>query len=1004
MPFDHNAPALAPQTVGVAEFDKPDPDFLDTLSAAYRQENLIGSYFSSARRTVDDFNRVDTNYNVFDDVKGYEDYLDRFETVYNPNAAAAVKADIDQEVKDRDVLAASGWTGVGLTMGASVIDPTILIPGGAFVKAGRLGYKAGRSALSVGAAAAVATGAQEAGLQLTQELRTPTESALNIGGSAVLGGIIGAAGAKFFSKGEWDRFSTSLKEDLEGEVPNPDEITDIIVARAQAAGAQSVDNLQLDDLGVGGPKIAQAVTKATAAARINPGIQTMLSPSKAVRETYTQLVDNPIYSKMNMEGQTLGSDVENLVKQYQRGALGQWLRSSRDLYKEAKAAGYSGKKSDFYDAVSGAGRRGDVDPNGNEFVSRAAQDARAKVFDPLLKRAQQAGLLPDDVKPETAVSYVTRMWNRTRLIGEESRFRDIARDYFRKEIARVPPDKRPDFVNKADLDDYIEEAVSSVFNNLTGKGQGDVPDWLVPLKRGPLKDRTFKIADALVEDFLENDMELIMRRYTRVMGAEVELATKFGRTDMKDQFDKITKEYEQLRKAAKDDVKAIEKLHKAEARDVTNLTAFRDMIRGTYRAADNRSEWSAITRAALAWNYMRLLGGVTLTSLTDTARLIGVHGVRATMTEALPSLVSNLKAMKISKADAHDLGAVTENVLQSRLASLADLNDPYAYGSRFERFLSNTTNAFSKATGLSWWNDTVKTMASVMTQNRILKNAEAGDFSKIPEREKAYMAFLGIDETMAQRIAAQFEKHGTKEGNIYGADVAKWDDELARRAFAAALNKDVDRTIVTKGVADAPLWTKTNTGRLIMQFKSFGMASHQRVLIAGLQERPHRFAEQMVLSTSLGMMIAYLKFVERGDFDRAEDLLNNPGKWIADGLDRSGILFLATEPLNTADKVVSAYGGPNIGMNRLFSEIAGDENSSGSASRFASRNATGAIAGPSAGLFEDLAQIATALTKGDFNKGSANALIRQIPGATLPGVRTAIHVGVKPELHEAVTE
>jgi len=994
MPFDRTTP-LDGGYVGVSEYDRPDPAFLDTLGAAFRQENLIGSYITSARREVDDFYKVDPAYNPFDDLKGYEDYADRFESAFNPNAAAAIKTDIDKEKKDREILAASGWTGVGLQMGAALADPTILLPGGALVKAGQIGYRTGRTAVAVGAAAGIGTAVQEAGLQATQEIRPGSESALAIGGSMLLGGLVGAAGAKFFSNAEWNAFSRSLKDDLASEVPNPDEIVETIVTRAQSAGAAAVgDNIKLDDLGVGGPRIAQAIAKATAAAKINPGIQTMLSPSKKVRETYTQLVDNPIYSRMNMEGQTLGADVENLVKEYQRGMLSQWVRSSRDLYKEAKTGGFTGTKSDFYEAISKAGRRGDVDPNGNEFVTRAAQEARAKVFDPLLKRAQAIGVLPDDIKVETAASYVTRLWSRETLVGREDEFRSIARDYFRKEIAKIPADKRPDFVNEADLKDYVEEVVSSVFNNLTGRGAGDAPSWLVPVKRGPLKERTFKIADALVEDFLENDMELIMRRYTRVMGAEVGLAEKFGRADMKDQLDAIGKDYEALRKQAKTPEER-EKLTLDEKRDRKNLEAFRDMIRGTYRAAEESSEWSRLTRGALAWNYMRLLGGVVMTSLTDASRLLGVHGVRNTMKEALPALVSNTEAVRIAKADARDLGVVSETVLQTRLASLADLNDPYAYGSKFDRYLSNATNLFSKATGLAWWNDTMKMMASVMTQNRILKNA--ADWSKAGERERAYMAFLGINEDMAGRIAKQFEKHGVEENGIRGANISQWDDEIARRAYGAALAKDVDRTIITKGVADTPLWMKTNWGKLIMQFKSFGLASHQRVLIAGLQERPHRLAEQLVFATAIGMMISYLKFVERGDMDEAERLLKNPGLWIANGLDRTGILSLPFEVSNTAEKL-----GAPFGITTAMQKMAGDEDVGGPVSRYASRNKLGAVLGPSAGLFQDLAVIAEQLSKGDLKQSGANAIIRQIPGATLPGVRSAIHLGVKPALVDAV--
>lgn len=999
MPFDQSRKLQEFGTIGVSDHDAPDPSFLETLGASYRQDNLIGSALtrSGINAAYGDLRTVDMDYNVYQDPEMSDLIQDDptiGEDIFNKNAANARRAQIEQERADRKTLEASGWTGF-LTSGvASITDLPTLIPGGALVRGGQVGYSVARSAASVAAAAGVGTAAQEAGLQATQELRTPEESAIAIGGSVLLGGLIGGAASKFLSGAEWGRVSRQLEEELSDVVPNPQEVTETIVSRMQSAGAASVDRVELSDLSIGGPKAAQIVARATAAARINPGVETLFSPSARVRETYARMVDNPIYTSMNMEGRSLGADVENLVKLYERGAMADWLSSSRNIYREARKAGYMGSKTEFYQAVARAGRRGDVDVDGNEFITRAAQEARAKIFDPLLERAKRIGLLPEDVKVTTSASYVTRLWNRQRLIGEESRFRDIARRYFREQIARLPAGEGPDVINDADLDDYIEDVVTSVFNNLTGRGAGEVPDWLVPVKRGPLKERTFNIPDEFVEDFLENDMELIARRYTRTMGAEVELAEKFGRADMKEQFEEIANEYEQLRKTAKT-AKEREKLAADERRDTQNLQAFRDMIRGTYRAADESSEWSKITRAALTWNYVRLLGGVTISSLADTARLVGVYGVRSTMTEALPGLIRGIKAAQLSRSDARALGAVTERVLQSRLASLTDLQDPYRYGSKFERFLSNASNAFSKATGLGWWNDTMKMAASVMTQNRMMRNAL--NWSQAGKREQAYMAYLGIDEDMANRISAQFRKHGVQQEGIYGANVSQWDDDRAARAWAAALNKDVDRAIITKGVADTPLWTKTNWGRLIFQFKSFGLASHQRVLIAGLQERPHRLAEQMVFGTAIGMMIGYLKFLERGDVDEANRLLENPGLWVADGLDRTGILSLPFEISNTAEKL-----GSPVGIMSGVQALAGDDDTGGSASRYASRGKLGAVLGPSAGLFEDLATISQQLAEGDLRKSGANAIIRQLPGATLPGVRTAIHVGIKPSLHEAL--
>ena len=657
---------------------------------------------------------------------------------------------------------------------------------------------------------------------------------------------------------------------------------------------------------------------------------------------------------------------------------------------------------EFMVRVGRAMRRNDIDPD-SEFVTKAAQKARETINDPLLREAQAVKLLPEDVGVKTAPSYFHRMWNPRRLVAEEFRFKEIATRWIREELDRVSAGDANvrRFLDENDRDGYIEEVVNSVFNKLTGKAFEDTQDWMVPVTRGPLKERTFGIPDDLVEDFLEDDAEVVLRRYTRTMGAEVELAGKFGRADLRDQFTEIRREYEELRKAVNSDAslsagvraRELKNLQNAEKRDTTNLTAFRDLIRGTYNSAQEMNAWGPIVRMALAWNYMRLLGGVTLTSVADAMRQVGVHGLRAVMSEALPQLAKGLRGASLSINEAKELGAVTETSLNSRLASLAEIADPYAYGSRYERALDNATRTFSKLTGLGYWNDAMKAVTSVITQNRILRNAGKAKLSK---HEKSYLAYLGIDGAMGQRIAKQYRQHGVKDGSALVANSHLWDDAVARKAYAAALNKDVDRTIVTKGVADQPLWTRTNWGRVITQFKSFALASHQRVLIAGLQERPHRFAEMLVGGTILGMMIAYLKHLERGDMEKANALLDNPGLWISDGLDRTGMLSVLFEVSNTGEKW--NIPGVKAGLQTAFD----DERRDLDVSRYSSRGRIGAVGGPSVGLFEDLSTFVSQMAAGDLKRSGVNAALRQIPYSSLPGVKTGVYVGARPYLQDIV--
>ena len=81
MPFGETRGGDVVQTIGLSQYDRPDPSFRDTLSAAYRRENLIGSYMTSAVANLssEESNYIDPDYNLFDDIEGYEQYADRFE-------------------------------------------------------------------------------------------------------------------------------------------------------------------------------------------------------------------------------------------------------------------------------------------------------------------------------------------------------------------------------------------------------------------------------------------------------------------------------------------------------------------------------------------------------------------------------------------------------------------------------------------------------------------------------------------------------------------------------------------------------------------------------------------------------------------------------------------------------------------------------------------------------------------------------------------------------------
>lgn len=992
----------------------------EVIGAAFRQENPIASFVSQHRAANDE---RDPTHNPWDQIKGttYEPHYERFTTSWNAGQTAATMQQIDMELADRRTLEASGGWGMLASIGASILSPENLLPGGTIFRGVKTGQMAMRTAIATGTATTIGTSFAEAGLMATQELRTPEQVALNIGMSTLLGGMLGGGISALFSRVDFARLAKGMEDEAlaatDGDSLAANERAVLSSLNPSSAGAAARPVATLDENSIAG-RAASAVGAATA--QLNPVLRALHSPSPVMREVATKLFENPLYLRRHMTGDTAGPAVESLVKQYNQGAMASGIEQANAIYSDFRKAGGQLNRSEFNQAVGRAMRRGDQDAN--PLVGKAAALWRSTVFDPLKDAAITAKLLPEDVSVETAASYFSRVYNRPKIEAREPEFKAIVRRYIaqevknaeiRLEVSRIDPrydaptKPTPEFLTDADRASYVDEIVNDVFNTLTGRNvDGDMPLNIVASKRGPLKERTFSIPDHMIEDFLEHDVEAVARRYSRVMAADVELTTMFGKADMSAQIAEIKQNYQQLREtvsAGQTGGKAmtpaqieaaLKRLAANEKSDLRDLMALRDMIRGSYLARENSTNFARVARVAGQINYIRALGGVTLSSLADIARLPMVHGLDGVMRDGLVPLIRNLKGFKMAVGEAKLAGAVTERILNTRMATFAELADPYSSASPFERFMENTANQFSKATGLLHWNDATKSLASVMTQNRVLRGA--GNYAGLGKRERAYLAYLGIDGSMAERIAKQFELHGSVEdGGVRVAGSADWSDDYAQRVYRAAIAKDIDATIITKGVGDTPLWFSTPTGRLISQFKSFAVASHQRALMRGLQERPMGFVTGTMFATTMGMLVYYLKSVEA---NRMEDISDNPGRWIAEGLDRSGMFSIAFEVNNTIEKAfgIGAYGA-------LAAAFPGGDQD-GKASRYAMRSTAAALTGPTGDLIDTAIRAAQAIKgSGDgLSEGDINSIKRLLPGATLPVIRSFVEYFGQPAVEQAV--
>lgn len=581
-----------------------------------------------------------------------------------------------------------------------------------------------------------------------------------------------------------------------------------------------------------------------------------------------------------------------------------------------------------------------------EFVRRRAE-VRQK------KAAERAAEAEKTYEEARAARNVARENFQVRLAERFEIEKNLARYRLFLDTARNTVDSEAGLANA--MDGELRDSVRQITDKVLGQQPGRMMNFApVSLARGPLKERTLNfVNDQEIEDFLESNIEHVARVYKHSVATDAELAARFGRADMQPQIDAIKEDYARLRRSLpeKGKEKALQKLAKQEADDLRDIGAMRDLIRGTYGLPDNPAGFAARTaRVMKQANFIRLMGGMTLSSIPDVGRPVMVHGIERTMMNGIRPLVSNWRGVKLMAKEAKLAGVGLEMVLDNRTMQLTDIFDDYGKLSKFERGMSWATTRMGLASLMTPWNATLKQFSSIIAQSRMLEAITEPATRTAQESE--WLAMLGIDDEMSARIAREFALHGeTQGGGVMWANTDAWGSADAVEAYRAALLKSVDSTIVTPGVGDRPLWMSTTLGGVLGQFRSFSFASTQHVAMAGLQQRDAAVLNGLLLSVGLGM----LTYMVKVDADKRSD---NPGKWILEGVDRAGVLGI----LSDATQISTRLAGVNLG-----------------GGRYSGRDSWEVFGGPSVGLAKDVGTVLASVADGAASSAEISAARRLIP-------------------------
>ena len=187
----------------------------------------------------------------------------------------------------------------------------------------------------------------------------------------------------------------------------------------------------LKNLGAPFRALPFGVGKVIEGALRNPVLDALDARSPLARQTLQELVNNPwILEKHTQDGASPTSVIDH-IGEY-KGAYADWAHEANQEWKRSKGGFTS--YDDYGKRLYSALINGDVDSGGHAGITRIAKLARENVFEPIRKELIAQGRLPADWNSATAISYVSRHWNREHIRANETEVTDLLAAHFNSQL------------------------------------------------------------------------------------------------------------------------------------------------------------------------------------------------------------------------------------------------------------------------------------------------------------------------------------------------------------------------------------------------------------------------------------------------------------------------------------------------------------------------------------------------------------------------------------------
>lgn len=586
-----------------------------------------------------------------------------------------------------------------------------------------------------------------------------------------------------------------------------------------------------------------------------------------------------------------------------------------------------------------------------------------------------------NVKTRGVNDYINIIYVKNAIEKNPGRFKDIIKGHFKRAGVLINESKLNQLVK--DLSGHFPFVrFEKTVGDLTERYAFNRPRYARAVRARELNLDRLAQEELLDGGFIMSDIFALQKTYARQIIPDILLTKKYGdpnglgvkfiedgeMSGFNAGLMTVANEYNFKLAGVKRGSKERAALIKERDQVLTDLEASIELIRGTYGLPANPHAWSSVAmRTAKHYNALTMLTGFAA-AIPDVARTVMTSGIKRgfkTQFEMFSDFLDGGTIFKMGKKEAQSFGEAVDMVTGQRAMLFADVGDMFGLASKLESGVGKASAFnFMYVNLMSRWTEMAKSMASVTIGSRIIEDSIRWTKGSLPEKWKTALSSSGINQDMARRISNQFEKHGEKTKHNFMANTAKWEDEAAVDAFGAALNKDINITIVTPGLGDTPLWMSTELGSTFAQFKKFAISATQRMLMRGMQEKDLDFLFGSMLLMGSGMLIDKIYTEFRFGRDYSKQSLTTK---LLNAFDRSGLAGIYTD-INKAIETLTDNRigiGPAVGESKPF----------GSSNRWKA----GTIAGPTGGQIYNIFDILYDVGGNQYNHHTAKNVRRLIP-------------------------